>query len=187
MKHPAPCSGVPPDDLLDLLYHYKALQIRQLHLWFAGRETAVDHLLRRLELAGRIRCDGQRAACSAQWLVSGNPACELAFWCLLDFRDSVEYQLPGTHGVTIAAFTENGEYDLVAILSGHEQATSAVVQAQREALGQRLIVVLQNAEQIQKIHIRPVTAYCVVAADGQTTYYTAAKEAPSCQPPMTAS
>lgn len=89
--------------------------------------------------------------------------------------------------MTIAAFTENGEYDLIAILPGHEQATSAVVQAQREALGQRLIVVLQSAEQIQKIKIHPVTAYCVVSADGQTTYYTTAKEAPSCQPPMTAS
>ena len=47
MNHPVPCSGVPPDDLLDLLYHYKALQIRHLPLWFAGRESAVDHLLRR--------------------------------------------------------------------------------------------------------------------------------------------
>ena len=42
MNHHVPCSGVPPDDLLDLIYHYKALPIRQLHLWFAGRETAVD-------------------------------------------------------------------------------------------------------------------------------------------------
>lgn len=40
MNHHVPCSGVPPDDLLDLIYHYKALLIRQLHLWFAGRETA---------------------------------------------------------------------------------------------------------------------------------------------------
>ena len=79
MNHHVPCSGVPPDDLLDLICHYKALLIRQLHLWFAGREAAVDHLLRRLELAGRIRCDGQRAACNAPWLASGNPACELAF------------------------------------------------------------------------------------------------------------
>lgn len=55
MNHHVPCSGVPPDDLLDLIYHYKALLIRQLHLWFAGREAAVDHLLRRLEQAGRIR------------------------------------------------------------------------------------------------------------------------------------
>ena len=187
MNNPAPCSGVPPDDLLDLIYHYKALLIRQLHLWFARQEAVIDHLLRRLELAGRIRCDAQRAACNAEWLAKGNPACELAFWCLLDFRDSVEYQLPGTRGVTIAAFTENGEYDLVTILPGHERTTSAVVQAQREALGQQLIVVLQNAGQIQNIHIHPVTAYCVVAADGQTTYYTAAKEAPSCQPPTTAS
>ena len=42
MNHHVPCSGVPPDDLLDLIYHYKALLIRQLHLWFAGREAAVD-------------------------------------------------------------------------------------------------------------------------------------------------
>ena len=40
MNHHVPCSGVPPDDLLDLIYHYKALLIRQLHLWFAGREAA---------------------------------------------------------------------------------------------------------------------------------------------------
>ena len=43
MNHHVPCSGVPPDDLLDLFCHYKALLIRQLHLWFAGREVAVDH------------------------------------------------------------------------------------------------------------------------------------------------
>lgn len=62
MNHHVPCSGVPPDDLLDLIYHYKALLIRQLHLWFAGRETAVDHLLRRLQrpVAGQ-RQPGLRA------------------------------------------------------------------------------------------------------------------------------
>ena len=42
MNHHVPCSGLPPDDLLDLVYHYKAVLIRQLHLWFAGREAAVD-------------------------------------------------------------------------------------------------------------------------------------------------
>lgn len=183
MNHSFTSSGIPPDDLLDIIYHYKSLLIRQLHLWYGGQEAAVDHLLRRFELAGRIRCDSLRAACNAEWLAKGNPICELAFWALLDFRDSVEYQLPGTHGITISAFTENGEYDFVGILPGHEQATCAVVQAQREALGQRLIVVLQKPEQISLITIRPVAAYCVVAEEGRTTYYTTAKEATSCQPP----
>ena len=36
MNHHVPCSGVPPDDLLDLIYHYKALLIRQLHLCLPG-------------------------------------------------------------------------------------------------------------------------------------------------------
>lgn len=187
MNYPFTGSGIPPDDLLDLIYHYKALLIRQLHLWYSGQADAVDRLLRRFVLAGRIRCDSKRAACNAEWLAKGNPACELAFWALLDFRDSVEYQLPGTHGVTISAFTENGEYDLIGILPGHEQASCAVVQAQREVLGQRLIVVLQKIEQIPLITIRPVAAYCVVAQDGRTTYYTTAKEASPCQPPMTVS
>ena len=187
MNHPFTGSGIPPDDLLDLIYHYKSLLIRQLHLWYTGQEDAVDHLLHRFVLAGRICCDNQRAACNAEWLARGSSACELAFWALLDFRDSVEYQLPGTHGITISAFTENGEYDLVSVLPGHEQATSAVVQAQREALGQRLIVVLQKPEQIPLISIRPVAAFCVVAQDGRTTYFTTAKEEPPCQPPMTVS
>ena len=57
----------------------------------------------------------------------------------------------------------------------------------REALGQRLIVVLQKPEQIPLISIRPVAAFCVVAQDGRTTYFTTAKEEPPCQPPMTVS
>ena len=187
MKHSLPVSGIPPDALLDLIYQHKALRVRQLHLWFAGQQAAVDYLLRRLSLAGRICCDKERAACSAQWLPGGNPASEMAFWALLDFRESVEFQLPGVNGVTIAALTEYGEYDFVSVLPGHEQATSAVVQAQREALSQHLILVVSSPEQISLLTVRPVTAYCVVGADGQTTYYTAAKEASSCQPPMTAS
>ena len=53
MNHHVPCSGVPPDDLLDLIYHYKDLLIHQLHLWFAGREGAVDQRQRCLWFPGR--------------------------------------------------------------------------------------------------------------------------------------
>ena len=137
---PLPSSGIPPDDLLDLIYHYKALLIRQLYLWYRGQEAIVDHLLHRFVLAGRIFRNSERVACNADWLLNGNPAYEMAFWALLDFRDSVEYQLPGNHGITISAFTENGEYDFVSVLPGHEKSTSDVVQAQREALGQRLVI-----------------------------------------------
>ena len=42
MNHHVPCSGVPPDDLLDLIYPYEAMGSRQLHLLFAGRGAAVD-------------------------------------------------------------------------------------------------------------------------------------------------
>lgn len=106
MKHSLPVSGIPPDALLDLIYQHKALRVRQLHLWFAGQQAAVDYLLRRLSLAGRICCDKERAACSAQWLPGGNPASEMAFWALLDFRESVEFQLPGVNGVTIAELSK---------------------------------------------------------------------------------
>lgn len=147
----------------------------------------VDHLLHRFVLAGRIFRNSERVACNADWLSNGNPAYEMAFWALLDFRDSVEYQLPGNHGITISAFTENGEYDFVSVLPGHEKSTSDVVQAQREALGQRLVIVVQNPDQIPLITIRPVAAYCVVSPDGKTTYYTTAKEAAPCQPPTSAS
>ena len=57
-------------------------------------------------MAGRICCDKERAACSAQWLPGGNPASEMAFWALLDFRESVEFQLPGVNGVTIAELSK---------------------------------------------------------------------------------
>ena len=184
---PLPSSGIPPDDLLDLIYHYKALLIRQLYLWYRGQEAIVDHLLHRFVLARRIFRNSERVACNADWLSNGNPAYEMAFWALLDFRDSVEYQLPGNHGITISAFTENGEYDFVSVLPGHEKSTSDVVQAQREALGQRLVIVVQNPDQIPLITIRPVAAYCVVSPDGKTTYYTTAKEAAPCQPPTSAS
>lgn len=53
MKHSLPVSGIPPDALLDLICQHKALRVRQLHLWFAGQQAAVDYLLRRLSLAGR--------------------------------------------------------------------------------------------------------------------------------------
>lgn len=124
-----------PDDLLDLIYHYKALLIRQLYLWYRGQETIVDHLLHRFVLAGRIFRSSERVACNTDWLANGNPEYEMAFWALLDFRDSVEYQLPGNHGITISAFTENGEYDFVSVLPGHEKSTSDVVQAQRRLWG----------------------------------------------------
>ena len=166
--------AVEAEKVLDAVCKYKALKVRQILLMFPGRESTVEWLLQRYISSKRLFRNRTKGlvACSPEWASRGNPLCEMAFWVLLDFYRQVEFHLPGSDGVTITAYTENGEYDLVAIAPGMEKAVSMMIQAQRAALSDKLFVVLRDAGQIDSVHIENVTAYCVVTEDGQTTYYT---------------
>lgn len=177
MKQTFGRQAVDPETLLNLVTQYKALRIRQLLLLFPGREEIVQRLLTQLHNNGRLVLNRGKGiiACSEEWARDGNLPCEMAFWVLLDFHSRVEFHLPGANGVTITAYTENGEYDLIVVLPGKEAVISAMIRAQSESLSDKQVVILQTAEQIPKLCIEDVTACCVVSEDGQTTYYTPPK------------
>lgn len=164
--------------LVDLVTKYKCLSVSQLLRYFPGSEERIRDLMAYFHKVGRLRfsADHNHLACNEEWAVTENKAAEMAFWAMLDFKDKIDVHYPGMDGVTITAYGGADEYDFIAVLPGQEALVSAQIRAQRQALSDRLVVVLRSFDQIQLITIEQISAYCVVAADGKTTYYTTPKE-----------
>ena len=164
--------------LVDLVTRYKSLSTQQVLLYFSSGSERIQDLMRYFSKSGRL-CfsrDHTHIACNEDWASTGNAEVEAAFWALLDFTDKIDVHYPGTDGVTITAYDGQDEYDFVTVMPGKEAAISAQINVQRAALSDRLVVVLQSFEQIPRIAIEQASAYCVVAKDGKTTYYTTPKE-----------
>ena len=164
--------------LVDLVTRYRVLDVRQVLLFYPGHEDRIRDLLTYFDKTGRLCLsrDRTRIACNEAWAASGCEAVEMAFWALLDFKNRIKAHFPGTDGVTITAYGGSAEYDFVAVPPGREEGISAQINAQREALSDRLVIVLRTFDQIPQVSVRLISAYCVVTAEGKTTYYTTPKE-----------
>lgn len=169
--------AVQAQQILDAVFHYKVLRIQQILLMFPRNEEIVMNLLNHFDDAHRLILDNEKGivACNEEWAIRGNPANERALWVLLDFWDKVDFHLPGTDGVTITAYTSEGEYDLIAVEPGKEAQISEFLDQRKECLSERIILVLYSAKQIPLLPAEGIRAYCVVSESGQTTYYTKSK------------
>lgn len=167
--------AIEPVILVATVTNFRCLRLAQLQRMYQGKEEILDRLLDYFRSTGRLVVDRAQGlvACNEDWAKRGHPHNELALWSVLDFLDKVEEILPGTDLVTLTAFGKEGsEYDFIAVLPGQEALTAARLNAQRAALSDHVILVLQDTAQITPLSGCDVTAYCVVDPDGTTHYYT---------------
>ena len=164
--------------LVDLVTKYKSLSVQQVLAYYPDNEERIRDLMTYFHKTGRLcfSSDHSHIACNHDWSESRNEVVEMAFWAMLDFIDKIEAHYPGMDGVSITAYGGADEYDFASIVPGKEAIVSAQVNSQRQALSDRLVVVLRSFDQIPFVTIQQASAYCVVNDQGKTTYYTTPKE-----------
>ena len=142
-------------------YHY--MRHDQLLRLYPGKEEKIDNLLSFFLRQGRIFRDGTEAHADNEMLA--------ALWVLVDFIDRVDYHSSTDFPVKLIFIADGELYEVIYVETGGEALIEHAVAKQPDDAEKRIIIV-ESAEQIGKLNIPDVTAYCTVDMNtGAVQYY----------------
>lgn len=90
-------------------------------------------------------------------------------WVFDDFLPRVDYFTPGEFPAVICFFADGAEYEIIYVPIGQEYIVSKSVSACDDP--PKRLITIENTDQINKINIPNVSAYCITEPSGHTTYY----------------
>lgn len=150
-------------------YHY--MRHDQLLRLYPGKEEKIDNLLSFFLRQGRIfrdehsdlYHDGTEAHADNEMLA--------ALWVLVDFIDRVDYHSSMDFPVKLIFIADGELYEVIYVETGGEALIEHAVAKQPDDAEKRIVIV-ESAEQIGKLNIPDVTAYCTVDMNtGAVQYY----------------
>lgn len=158
-------------ELIRIISLYGALPLQQVVAAFPGRAESVRNLVSRFVKQKRLhyQADSGVISESPNRAVADNMIS--AFWVLLDFLDRVQYHTASDFPAVISFFTEDDAFDIIVVREGQENLIShALSYGDNENASKRLVVV-ENPEQIPKLHIAHVAGFCTVDSGGKVSYF----------------
>ena len=157
--------------IVRLLSMYQSLAIPQIaKLYPELSEEKLRMLIRRLEKEGRLVHIPEQDLLLFHKDCIPNPSIISAFWVLLDFQPDVTYHSISEFPVSLTFYTDTDAYDVIYIPEEKEMLINHALSSQRSHTSRRLIIVT-NPKQIPHIKLPGVSAFCIVATDGQVQYY----------------
>ena len=150
-------------------YHY--MRHDQFLRLYPGKEEKIDNLLSFFLRQGRIfrdehsdlYHDGTEAHADNEMLA--------ALWVLTDFIDRVDYHSSTDFPVKLIFIADGELYEVIYVETGGEALIEHAV-AKQPGDAEKRIVIVESAEQIGKLNIPDVTAYCTVDMNtGAVQYY----------------
>lgn len=149
-------------------YHY--IRHDQFLRLYPGKEDKVENLLSYFVRQGRIAFDkktrvyhdGTEAAPDYEMLA--------ALWVLADFIDRTDYHSSTDFPVNLIFIADGELYEVIYVSQGSEALIEHAL-TQQPSDAEKRIVITENAEQVTRIGIPDVTAYCTVDMDSGTVRY----------------
>lgn len=157
-------------ELVRTISLYKTLTGEQLYRMFPGKEAVIQSLLSSLMKQGRIfyNQDTGRISITEECDSHVDFGMIAAFWVLLDFLPKAEFHSASDFPVKISFFCDGEGYDIVHIPTGEELLIAHALDNKSES---RLLVLVEEERQIEKLQIQGVAAFCTVSASGKISYY----------------
>ena len=149
-------------------YHY--IRHDQLLRLYPGKEHKVEALLSNLTKQRRIQYepatdmyyDGNEASPNYDMLA--------AIWVLTDFIEKVDYHSSADFPSTLIFIADGELYEVISVPPDKEALIEHAL-AQCNSDAEKRIVIVETAEQIGKLSIPDVTAYCTVDMQTGTVLY----------------
>ena len=92
-----------------------------------------------------------------------------ALWVLLDFIEKVEYHSPDNMPAKLVFFADGEVYEVVYVGPGKEALLQHALVAEDDS-GRRLVII-EEEDQMQHLHIPHIAAYCMVDEQGCVQYF----------------
>ena len=150
-------------------YHY--MRHDQLLRLYPGKEEKIDNLLSFFLRQGRIFRDEHSGLYHDGTEAHADKEMLAALWVLTDFIDRVDYHSSTDFPVKLIFIADGELYEVIYVETGGEALIEHAVAKQPDDAEKRIVIV-ESAEQIGKLNIPDVTAYCTVDMNtGAVQYY----------------
>ena len=157
-------------ELLRVISDYKVLMTEQVLRLFPGREEKTKTIINTLRQQKRLWVSPNGKMVMATENAESSPATIKAFRVLSDFIDRVEYHCTGTYPVTLSFFLDAEFYEVIFVPVEQETLICHALSGKSEDMGKRIVIV-EDAEQIERLNIPGVSGYCTVTDKGTIQYY----------------
>ena len=92
-----------------------------------------------------------------------------AMWVFDDFFQRIDYLTAGDYPAIVCFFADGVDYEIIYVPVGQEYIISKSVTSCDNP--PKRLVTIENTDQIPKISIPNITAYCITEPSGKTNYY----------------
>lgn len=163
-------------ELLRDISTYHCIRHDQLLRLYPGKENKIDNLLPYLVKQGRIFYEADNDIYYDGTENSPDYAMSAALWVLTDFIKTVDYHSASDFPVSLIFISDGELYETIYAAAGKETLIEHTL-SQANSDTDKRIVIVEDPEQITKLTIPDVTAYCTVDMQtGAVSYFKQKKE-----------
>ena len=157
--------------LLRDISSYHCIRREQVYRLYPYKDKKVlDNLLTYLARQGRIFYDPQTDIYYDSPDFETDRVMLAALWVLADFADRVEYHSPDDFPTKILFFSSGETYEILYISPEKEALVEHALAPSGEEDGKRLLII-EDMEQIARLHIPNTAAFCTVSDTGEIQYF----------------
>lgn len=169
MKGLASNQRIHKEMIMKLLDIAGALTFKQLISFSKLSPSVLGTLITQLQREKRlIRCMDW-VALSEEALENKRDGIEAVMWVFDDFIQRSDYFAPGEYPAIICFFADGVDYEIIYVPVGQEYIICKSVPECNNP--PKRLITIENTDQIPKISIPNITAYCITEPSGKTNYY----------------
>lgn len=170
MKTRADIYGKDVAEVVRIITTYHHIRKEQLLRLFPKKESKIENLLSILSKGGRIQYEPKTEMYHDGTEESPGYAMRSALWVLADFIDKAEYHSAADFPSTLIFFAEGQLYEVIYVEPDKEALIEHAL-SMTEHDAEKRIVIVDTAEQIGRLSIPDVTAFCTVDMETGTVQY----------------
>ena len=150
-------------------YHY--IHRDQVLRLYPGKESKIENLLAYFTRQSRIFFDKDTGLYHDGTEASPDQSLLASLWVLIDFIEKVEYH-SAVDFPAMLVFVADGELYEVLHIPEDKEAMMEHTMAQQGSDAEKRIVIVEDSQQMERLYIPDVTAYCTVDMQtGAIQYY----------------
>ena len=131
--------------------------------------SLLNTLITQLQREKKLIRSMEWVALSEEALENKREGVEEAMWVFDDFFQRIDYFTGVDFPAIVCFFADGAEYEIIYVPVGQEYIISKSVAACDNP--PKRLVTIKNTDQISKISIPNITAYCITEPSGKTNYY----------------
>ena len=150
--------------ILQLLNIAGTLEVSRIHRLINIKPGNMETVLTQMQKAGKIVRSGNRIALDSGTLTDISPSSDAVMLVFSDFIHRSDYYTAGEYPAAVCFFADGEEYEIIYAEPGQENIIrKALEKTENPPLR---LVIIQSADQIERLNIDNIVAYCIV--DGKT-------------------